>query len=110
MSQSVLLIDDDASTCELLAESLDARFDVAWTTEPERAEGMLSERAFDVVLTDVRMTRVDGIDLCARLIKRFPGLPVVVMTAFGSIDTAVSAMRAGACDFLTKPFDLGLFV
>jgi two-component system, NtrC family, response regulator AtoC len=109
MSQSVLLIDDDESTCELLAESLDARFDVAWTTEPERAESMLSERAFDVVLTDVRMTRVDGIDLCARLVKKYPGLPVVVMTAFGSIDTAVSAMRAGACDFLTKPFDLDLF-
>jgi two-component system, NtrC family, response regulator AtoC len=110
MSQSVLVIDDDESTCELLAESLDARFDVAWTTEPERAEGMLSERAFDVVLTDVRMTRVDGIDLCARLVKKFPGLPVVVMTAFGSIDTAVSAMRAGACDFLTKPFDLDVFM
>jgi two-component system, NtrC family, response regulator AtoC len=110
MSQSVLVIDDDESTCALLAESLEARFDVAWTTEPERAEGMLSARAFDVVLTDVRMTRVDGIELCARLVKMFPGLPVVVMTAFGSIDTAVSAMRAGARDFLTKPFDLDVFM
>ena len=108
MNHSVLVIDDDTSTCELLAEALAATFNVSWTTEPERAEALLAERAVDVVLTDVRMRDVDGIDLCSRLTKHRPGLPVVVMTAFGSIDTAVSAMRAGASDFLTKPIDLEL--
>jgi two-component system, NtrC family, response regulator AtoC len=106
MSHSVLVIDDDASTCELLAESLRSRFDVAWTTEPAQAEQLVRERAVDLVLTDVRMQGVDGIELCARMVEAFPGLPVVVMTAFGSIDTAVTAMRAGASDFLTKPFEL----
>ena len=107
MSHSLLVIDDDASTCELLAETLSPRFDVAWTTEPRRAEELVRGRAFDVVLTDVRMEGVDGIELCARMVEAYPNLPVVVMTAFGSIDTAVTAMRAGASDFLTKPFELG---
>jgi two-component system response regulator HydG len=107
MSHSLLVIDDDASTCELLAESLRPGFDVAWTTEPRRAEELVRRQAFDLVLTDVRMDGVDGIELCARMVETFPGLPVVVMTAFGSIDTAVTAMRAGASDFLTKPFELG---
>jgi two-component system, NtrC family, response regulator AtoC len=110
MSHTVLVIDDDASTCELLAEQLDpSKFTVFWTTQPEQAEGMLRERVFDAVLTDVRMRRLDGIELCARLVERYPGLPVIVMTAFGSMETAVSAMRAGASDFLTKPIDLELF-
>jgi len=107
MSHSLLVIDDDASTCELLAETLSPRFDVVWTTEPAQAEELLRSRAFDLVLTDVRMEGVDGIELCARMVESFPHLPVVVMTAFGSIDTAVTAMRAGARDFLTKPFELG---
>lgn len=110
MDQLVLVIDDDASLCELLAERLDAsRFTVVWTTQPERAESLLGERPFDVVLTDLRMQHVDGIELCARLVEKFPGLPVVVMTAFGSVDAAVSAMRAGASDFIIKPHDPGLF-
>ena len=106
MSPSLLVIDDDASTCELLAETLSPRFDVAWTTQPGHAEELVRRRAFDVVLTDVRMEGVDGIELCSRMVETFPHLPVVVMTAFGSIDTAVTAMRAGASDFLTKPFEL----
>jgi two-component system response regulator AtoC len=104
MSQSVLIIDDDASTCELLADGLAHReLTAAWTTQPEQVETLLAERPFDVVLTDVRLRRADGIELCARLVEKHPGLPVVVMTAFGNIDTAISAMRAGASDFLTKP-------
>ncbi len=109
MRHLVLVVDDDASMCELLAEGLDSsKFEVVWTTQPERAEGLLKERPFEVVLTDVRMRRLDGLTLCARIVHEHRGLPVVVMTAFGSIDAAVSAMRAGACDFLTKPLDIDL--
>jgi two-component system, NtrC family, response regulator AtoC len=110
MSHTLLVIDDDANTCELLAGRLDpSKFAVFWTTQPEQAEGMLRERAFDIVLTDSRMQRLDGIELCARLVEKYPGVPVVVMTAFGSMDMAVNAMRAGASDFLTKPVDVELF-
>jgi len=110
MTHSVLVIDDDTSTPELLLEQLDAsKFSVFWTAQPEQAEGLLRERAFDAVLTDVQVQRLDGIALCSRLLAEHPGLPVVVMTAFGSIEMAVRAMRAGASDFLTKPIDLELF-
>jgi two-component system response regulator AtoC len=110
MSHTVLVIDDDASTCELLAGQLDrSKFAVFWTTQPEQAEGMLRERTFDAVLTEVGMHRLDGIELCARLVDKYPGLPVVVMTALGNMDAAVRAMRAGASDFLIKPVDLELF-
>jgi DNA-binding NtrC family response regulator len=110
MTHSVLVIDDDTSSCELLVERLDAsKFEVFCTSRPEQAEGLLRERSFDAVLTDVQVQRLDGIALCSRLLERHPGLPVVVMAAFGSIETAVRAMRAGASDFLTKPIDLELF-
>jgi len=109
MSHLVLVVDDDKSMCELLAEGLDAsKFEVVWTTDPCAAEELLQRRAFDVVLTDVRMGRLNGFELCSRLVQRHRGLPVVVMTAFGSIDAAVNAMRAGAYDFLTKPLDVEL--
>jgi two-component system response regulator AtoC len=105
----VLVVDDDTSMCELLSEGLDpARFEVVWTTEPDQAESLLGSRPFDVVLTDVRMRRLDGITLCSRLVQQQRALPIVVMTASGSIDTAVNAMRAGAYDFLTKPLDVDL--
>ena len=83
-------------------------FRALWDYDPFPWQTMLAERAVDVVLTDVRMRGIDGIDLCSRLTRHRPDLPVVVMTGFGSIDTAVSAMRAGASDFLTKPIDLEL--
>jgi two-component system response regulator AtoC len=109
MSHLVLVVDDDASMCELLAEGLDpAKFEVVWTTDPHTVEELLEKRQFDVVLTDVRMRGMDGLELCSRLVQRYRGLPVVVMTAFGSIDAAVNAMRAGAYDFLTKPLDVEL--
>jgi len=109
MSHLVLVVDDDKSMCELLAEGLDpAKFEVVWTTDPCAAEELLQRRAFGVVLTDVRMGHLNGFELCARLVQRHRGLPVVVMTAFGSIDAAVNAMRAGAYDFLTKPLDVEL--
>jgi two-component system, NtrC family, response regulator AtoC len=110
MTHSVLVIDDDASTRELLAARLDAsQFRFFWTALPEQAESLLRERSFDAVLTDVQVHALDGIALCSRLLAEHPGLPVVVMTAFGSIELAVRAMRAGASDFLTKPLDLELF-
>jgi len=107
--QQVLVVDDDKGMCELLAEGLDvSKFEVVWTTDPRAGEDLLAQREFDVVLTDVRMGHLNGFELCSRLVQRHRGLPVVVMTAFGSIDAAVTAMRAGAYDFLTKPLDVEL--
>lgn len=107
MTHPILVVDDERSTCDLLSEGLRAHgFEVAFTTEPAKAEGMVAERHFDAVLTDVRIAKMDGIELCARLVRMRPALPVIVMTAFDRMETAVATVRAGAYDFLTKPLDL----
>jgi two-component system response regulator HydG len=68
----------------------------------------LQDQQFDVVLTDLKMPGVDGIQLCERIVANRPDIPVVVMTAFGSLETAVQAIRAGAYDFITKPVEMDM--
>ncbi|MBN8616420.1 MAG: sigma-54-dependent Fis family transcriptional regulator [Deltaproteobacteria bacterium] len=107
MRGSVLVVDDDKGAGEVLRESLSlGGFDVRATMFPERVLAMLAERPAEVVLTDLRMGDMDGISLTREILRAHPHTAVVVITAFGSIRTAVDAIRAGAHDFLTKPFDL----
>jgi two-component system response regulator AtoC len=103
----VLLVDDDRSMCEALASGLTKRnFEVVWETDPSKAMGRLVSEDFDVVVSDLRMPQIDGIALCRQITEQRPDLPVVVVTAFGSFDSAIEAIRAGAYDFVTKPFEL----
>ena len=66
---------------------------------------LLEESPFDVVLADIRMPGMDGMEFLGRIKEGFPGLSVVMMTAFGTIDIAVQAIKEGAYDFITKPFE-----
>ncbi len=103
----VLVVDDVQSMCEMLAERLPPLgFAVTWRTSGADALAALEERAFDAVVTDINMREMDGLELCSRIIAAHPEVPVVVITAFGNLDAAIAAMRAGAYDFLTKPFDI----
>ena len=79
-----------------------------WKTKAVLAIELLREKVFDVVLTDLKMPDMSGIEFCQEVNRNHPGLPVVVMTAFGSLEAAVSAIRAGAFDFVTKPLDMDL--
>jgi DNA-binding NtrC family response regulator len=107
MQRRVLIVDDDPSMCEMLEADLSRRgFSVCWKTSAEEGFAELGREDFDVVLTDVRMPGTGGIALCERVVSNRPDVPVVVFTAFGSLETAVSALRAGAYDFVTKPVDL----
>ena len=100
----VFLVDDDASLCETLALGLSKRgYEVAWATAADAAFARLLAEDFDVVVTDVRMPGTDGLSLCQRVAANRPDVPVIVMTAFGSFDAAVAAIRAGAYDFISKP-------
>jgi two-component system response regulator HydG len=102
-----LIVDDERAECEMFADALrDAEFDPSWETNPVTALTRLETEPFDVVVTDLNMPGLSGSELCLRIKEQKPHLPVVVVTAFGSIDSAVVAMRAGAYDFVTKPFDV----
>ncbi|WP_052553411.1 sigma-54-dependent transcriptional regulator [Enhygromyxa salina] len=79
-------------------------------TEPDGESGLARVKSsprgtFDVVISDLRMPGMDGMQLLRALVEEDPGLPVIILTAYGSVDTAVEAVKAGAFDFLEKPFD-----
>lgn len=106
---TILVVDDDAALTELLADDLRRRGHRIETAANARdAWDCLHRQEVDLLLTDLNMPGRSGVDLCADLHSSRPDLPVVIMTAFGSLDTAISALRAGAYDFVTKPVDLDL--
>jgi two-component system, NtrC family, response regulator AtoC len=117
MSTPVLVVDDDRSVRHFLQEALSSHgFRVVTCDSAGAAVAALDAEDFAVVATDLRMPRQgwvaggpgDGLGLCRQIVAMRPDLPVVVITAFGSLETAVAAIRAGAYDFITKPFDIEL--
>jgi two-component system response regulator HydG len=93
--------------CELLKSQLGRRgFEVQTCSAADQALARLAAEELDAVVTDVRMRGLDGIQLCEHVRQNRPDVPVLVITAFGSLDTAVAAIRAGAYDFLAKPFEV----
>ena len=105
MKRRVLIVDDDAAILEVLEMRLAAMgFDVTATAEAHKAMEFATTRRFDVALLDLRMSPMDGIQLMEALHQRQPRLPVLIMTAHGTIETAVEAVQRGAFDYLTKPF------
>jgi two-component system response regulator AtoC len=110
VSGRVLVVDDDPSMCEMLEAALTrSGFEVTYRITPAEALDLLDAREFDVVVTDLLMRGLNGLELCERIVASRPDIPVVVITAFGSMDTAISAIRAGAYDFIPKPFDFAAF-
>ncbi|MBL8814355.1 MAG: sigma-54-dependent Fis family transcriptional regulator [Planctomycetaceae bacterium] len=109
MTDTILIVDDQRSMCELLEADLKLRgYAPIAVTSAAAAWEQLQQHDVDVVLTDVRMPGTGGIDLCRQINEERPEIPVIVMTAFGSIETAVAALRAGAYDFITKPVEMDL--
>ncbi|MEZ4444610.1 MAG: sigma-54 dependent transcriptional regulator [Polyangiaceae bacterium] len=109
MSARVIVVDDDAAMCRLLESCLSGMGlePIAFNNADDALE-RFSEGDIDIVISDVRMRGTSGLELCTRIAEKRPDVPVIVITAFGSMDTAVEAIRAGAHDFITKPFDLDL--
>jgi len=103
---SVLIVDDKDSLRDMLAKTLALEgYEVETAGDGNEALKRADLRRFDVVLTDLKLPTLDGIEVLARLKEIDPTQEVIMMTAFGTIETAVSAMKMGAFDFLTKPFD-----
>jgi DNA-binding NtrC family response regulator len=109
MAGRILVVDDEQPMCDLLAADLTARgFEVACHTSAQGAFAELKQREFDVVLTDLNMPGLTGLQLCERIVENRPDVLVVVITAFGSMESVISAIRAGAYDFVTKPIDMDM--
>ncbi|NOJ80229.1 sigma-54-dependent transcriptional regulator [Myxococcus xanthus] len=107
----LLILDDDAGVVDFLCESLDARgYEAVGRTSPEEALALFERESFDLVITDVEMPRLRGTEVLEALLTRKPGQLVVLITAFGSVELAVAAVKAGACDFVTKPFNIDALV
>ncbi|MCH9673495.1 MAG: sigma-54 dependent transcriptional regulator, partial [Gammaproteobacteria bacterium] len=106
MLPHVLVVEDDPELRAAVCETLDhAGFAVAEACDGEAALALVAQRDFGLMITDVQMPNLDGLELLHQSRALKPDLPVLVMTAFGSIQQAVDAMREGAADYLVKPFE-----
>ena len=112
MSRSILIVDDEQDMLQLLKRSLEPELNcqAQTATSGEQALQLLAAGVFDLVLADIKMPGMDGLRLLELIKKDSPQLTVVMMTAFGHIEMAVKAMKRGAYDFVTKPFDLDALV
>lgn len=106
MSEQVLIVEDKASHARMLAEAIEgAGFRVTTAADRDAALRLLRSRGFEIVLTDLKLPDGSGIDVVQAAVEE-PGRPVIVMTAYGTVDDAVRAMKLGAVDFIQKPVDL----
>ncbi len=104
-------MDDDPAMTELLVQSLPSKgYEAVARASGDEALVLLDAEDFDVVVTDLNMKGMNGLDLCHRIVSNRPDVPVIVITAFVSLETAIEAIRAGAYDFVTKPFDIKTLV
>jgi DNA-binding NtrC family response regulator len=101
---SILVVDDDPSLRRVLQVQLEQEgYEVAVAASAQQTISILQLRSFDLVITDMKMSGMSGLELLKHSRSQYPQTPVIVLTAFGTVETAVEAMKAGAYDYLTKP-------
>ncbi|HSY24465.1 MAG TPA: sigma-54 dependent transcriptional regulator [Polyangiaceae bacterium] len=104
--KQVLIVDDELNLRKILSAQLTRDgYDVLTAEDGEQGLALLKEHHIDLVITDLKMPKVDGMTLLKTALEEDPELPIVLVTAHGTIDTAVEALKSGAFDFVTKPFD-----
>ena len=103
---SLLIVDDEKNTREALRKVLEEHFEIFTGADLVSAEKLLAAERMDAVLTDLRLGHGTGLNVLDRCLRQNPPPPCIVMTAYGSVESAVEAMRKGAYDYVTKPLDL----
>ncbi len=107
----VLVVDDETTIRELLSHFLTARgYRCGLADSAEAALREMAQGEYDLVISDIRMPQVTGLQLLEQLQSTYPAVPVILITAVADLDTAVDAMKQGAADYITKPFDLSKVV
>ena len=105
MKEKILIVDDDLEMCAFLSDLLQGEgFSVTTTGDSLEASKILKKEEFDILITDLRMKGLKGLDLLGEAKKIAPLTPVIIITAFGTIASAIQAMKLGAYDYITKPF------
>src|SRR5919197_6788946 len=106
-SKHLLLVEDEAALREAVAEQLmDRGYLVEQAESGEAAVAKLSDFAFDIIITDLRLPGLDGSSVLEAAVKRYPDIIAIVVTGFGTVKDAVEAIKRGATDFVSKPFQI----
>ena len=104
---SILVVDDELLIRDLLYDFFTGHgWDISVAEDGEKALQVMRAKEFDLLLTDIKMPEMDGLDLTSQVKESHPDLPVVLMTGFPSVDTAVQALRMKADDYVIKPFNI----
>ncbi len=107
----LLVVDDEPNMRAMLADILETEgHEVVGFEEAEQALDLLGRESFDAAILDLNLPGISGMEMLRRVRDRIPPLPIIMITAYGTIDTAVEAMRLGAYDFIIKPFDINRIV
>jgi len=110
-AERILVVDDEVEIGEMIKLRLSEEgYCVETVADGRQALAILASQTFDLIITDLMMPDMSGLDVLAEVKRRLPGAEVILITAHGSLDSAVEALRQGAHDYLTKPFSLGALV
>ncbi len=102
---NILVVDDEITACKSCRDILaKEKHSVEFAVSSKEALDLISKKSFDLILTDLKMPEMDGIELLEHIKKRDPNIPVIVITGYATVETAVDAMRKGAYDYIPKPF------
>ena len=103
----ILVVDDSPQISKALNDLLSASgYSVRTAPSGERALQILESTAFDLIITDLKMTGMTGIELAKQVLQKSPSLPVVILTGYGDMDSVITALRLGVADYLKKPFSI----
>lgn len=104
---SVLVVDDELLIRDLLYDFFQQQgWTISVADSGEKALEILRVRKIDIVLTDIKMPQIDGLTLTSQVRAKYPDMPVVLMTGYPSVETAVEGIRAKVCDYIIKPFNI----
>lgn len=107
MKRNIIILDDEESLIKWLSYALEQKgYGVFATTEPKTALQKLKEEKFDLVISDIRMPDIDGFAFLKKIRKVYPNIPVIFITAYGSMESAINALRDKASDYILKPFGI----
>lgn len=106
MSMRILLVEDESDIASFVRQGLSEEgYEVTWVVEGEKALELVEQTPVDLVLLDIRLPGLSGIEVLQRIRDRWPKLPVIMLTALDAVEDRVKGLRSGADDYLPKPFD-----